>query len=107
LTREQISGYVDEEEKQTFKAHAEAADMSLSEWVVQACREKVQEDGLVDEAQRYEIEDRLLKLVDEAADRAADQIVDEVLDDLASEGVLDEDSIRQSQGDQYEWGDNP
>ena len=105
MTREQISGYVDEDEKQTFAAHAEAADMSLSEWVAEACREKVEREGLADEAQRYQIKDRLLELVDEAADRAADQIADEVLQELAAEGVVDQERADRRQQDTYEWGD--
>lgn len=105
MGRKQISGYVDEEEKQAFKAHAEAAEMSLSESVVEACREKVEREGLADEAQRYQIEDRLLRLVDDAADRAADQIAEEVLEELAAADVVDDQRVQQRQQDTYEWGD--
>lgn len=95
--RTQVSGYVDEDEKQSFAAHAEAADMSLSKWVVEACREKVERQGMADQAQRYRIEQRLMTLVDDAADRAADQITEEVLAALDDQGVVDDG--------EYDWGE--
>ncbi|MFB6253061.1 MAG: hypothetical protein ABEI06_00460 [Halobacteriaceae archaeon] len=101
MARKQISGYVDAEEKETFKAHANAADMSISEWVVEACREKVERQGLADQAQRYRIEQRLLTLVDDAAERAADQITDEILETLETDDVVTKQS-----NDTYDWGGN-
>lgn len=95
--KEQISGYVSTDEKKSIKSHAAANDMSVSQWVTQACREKIERETLADDAQRYRVEQRLLALVDDASDRAADQITEQVLDALADQGAIDDG--------QYEWGE--
>ena len=87
---EQVAGYVDSELARSIKARAEVEDMSVSEFVATACKEKLERDGLEDAATRYRVEERMMTLVDEAADRAADRIV---------EGVQNGDS------GSIEWGE--
>ena len=74
----QIVGYVTDEEYRTVAAKAESEDRSISEWVVEAAHEKIEREGLESRGQQYQIEQRLMRLVDDAADRAADRIVDEI-----------------------------
>ena len=87
---EQVAGYVDAELARSIKARAEVEEMTVSEFVAAACREKLERDGLEDAATRYRVEERMMTLVDEAADRAADRIV---------EGVQNGDS------GSIEWGE--
>ena len=88
---EQVAGYVDAELARSIKARAEVEDMTVSEFVAAACKEKLERDGLEDAATRYRVEERMMALVDEAADRAADRIV---------EGVENGDS------GSIEWGES-
>lgn len=74
----QVSGYVDERLARSIAARAEVEDMSVSEFVATACREKLERDGLEDSATRYRVEERMMELVDDAADRAADRIVGQI-----------------------------
>jgi len=105
--RKQVSGYVDEDAKSSYKALAEAADMSLSEWVVEACEEKAERESFGDQATRFKVERRLLSLVDEAADRAADRIVDRVLSKLAEQIEGLDQSEGSTESDPYsDWGED-
>ena len=76
--KKQIVGYVTDEEYRTVAAKAESEDRSISEWVVEATFEKIEREGLESRGQQYQIEQRLMRLVDDAADRAAEQIVEEI-----------------------------
>lgn len=66
------------EEHRTIKAKAESEDRSVSKWVAEAAQEKIEREGLESKGQQYQIEQRLMAMVDDAADRAADRIVDEI-----------------------------
>lgn len=78
--------------------------------MAQAAQEKLDRDLLDSLAHQYDLEQRLLGLVDDAADRAADQIADEIRDLLTNE--LDITHQDQDQGpdqdsaDTLDWGDN-
>jgi hypothetical protein len=91
--KRRISGYVSEAEHTTIKAKADAADCSISEWVVEACREKIEREDTEAIAREYRIEERLLQSIDAAADRASDQIVEQVLSELDGTADSDDGSI--------------
>jgi len=73
-----IVGYVDDERKQDIERLAQDADLSVSAWVAEAAREKLEREKFEELTDRYRIEQRLLELVDTAADRVADEISAEV-----------------------------
>lgn len=93
----QVTGYVSESTHRSISAKAEAEGMSVSEFVGEAIEEKIERDGLESAADRYRIEERMLRLVDDAADQAADRIVERVA--AAAESTDDDD-------DMYDWGEN-
>lgn len=98
-----IVGYIDEDHKQDIERLAEDTDRSVSAWVAEAAREKLEREKFEDLTDRYRIEQRLLELVDTAADRAADDITAEVRqavrDELGGNSPADTD-------DQYsDWGE--
>lgn len=84
---DQIMLYVTNNEKRTIHAKAQAADLSMSEWVREATEEKIEREGMEATSERYRIEERILDLIDESADRAAEKIVEELRnnDDLDRE----------------------
>jgi hypothetical protein len=102
--RKQVSGYVSEEEHTTIKAKANAEDRSMSVWVAEACREKIEREGLEEAGQRYRIEQHLLGLVDDAADQAADRIVERVTAELDTEDSGVEPAEPGPDGT-YDWGE--
>jgi len=105
MGRKQVSGYVDEDAKDSYKALAESADMSLSEWVAEACEEKAERESFGDQATRFKVERRLLSLVDESADRAADRIVNRVVTELAEQVDALDQSDNSADSDPYgDWG---
>lgn len=92
--KKQISGYVSREEYRTIKAKAESEDRSISSWVAEAAAEKIEREGLEATGARYQIEQRLMGLVDEAADRAAEKIVEDVEEIVAdSDGDAGDDGL--------------
>lgn len=99
-----IVGYVDEGQKQDIERLAEDADLSVSAWVAEAAREKIEREKFEELANRYRIEQRLLELVDTAADRAVDEITAEVRqavrDELGENSRADTDSDDEFSG----WG---
>lgn len=78
MSRSRIVAYVDESVARTVAAKAAAEDKSDSEWVGDAISEKIEREGMESLGERYEIEERLLDLVDESAERAAEKIVEEL-----------------------------
>lgn len=75
---DQIMLYLSNSEKRTIHAKAQAADLSMSEWVREATEEKIEREGMESATERYRIEERILDLLDESADRAAEKIVEEL-----------------------------
>lgn len=90
--KKRISGYIPPSEHETVKRRAETNDQSVSEYVVEAVREKVDRDSLGSAAQQYRIEERLMNhitdMTTEAADQAADRITDQILETLEARGRL-------------------
>jgi len=102
--KKQVSGYVSEEEHTTITAKANAEDRSISTWIAEACREKIEREGLEEAGQRYRIEQQLLGLVDDAADQAADRIVERVTTKLDTENSEVEPAEPGPDGN-YDWGE--
>ncbi|RBI58274.1 hypothetical protein DMJ13_27555 [halophilic archaeon] len=98
VDNKQVTGYVSESTHRSLTAKADAQDISVSEFVAQAIEEKLERDGLESAADRYQIEERMLRLVDDAADRAADRIVDR----LAAADDADESTPDDGM---YDWGE--
>ena len=69
----------------------------MSQWMGEAASEKIEREGIEGSGARYQIERRLLSLVDEAADRAADRIVDQVTDAVSVDAETGDDPFG-------EWG---
>ncbi|RJS96611.1 hypothetical protein [Halococcus sp. IIIV-5B] len=93
--KKQIAGYVSRAEYRTISAKAESEDRSISSWVAEAASEKIEREGLESAGAQYQIERRLMSMVDQAADRAADRIVEEL--SAPSDGDPGDDY--------YDWGD--
>ena len=101
VDRKQVTGYVSEATHRSLQAKADAEGLSMSEYVGEAIEEKIERDGLESAADRYGIEERMLRLVDDAADRAADRIVERVVAAAEAEG---NDSGESDDGRMYDWG---
>jgi hypothetical protein len=95
--KKRIAGYVSPSEHERVKQRADADDLSMSEFVTEAVREKIDREDTAELAQQYRIEERLLGLVDDAADEAADQAADQitarVLEALEVRGQLAPDDL--------------
>ncbi|EMA55685.1 hypothetical protein [Halococcus salifodinae] len=102
VERKQVTGYVSEATHRSLQAKADAEGLSVSEYVGEAIEEKIERDGLESAADRYGIEERMLRLVDDAADRAADRIVERV---AAAADAETENSEDTEDGGMYDWGD--
>ena len=98
-----VVGYIDDPTQRSLSARADAADKSQSEWVRDAIEEKLDREGLDDAARRFEVEDRLFKLIERLADEAADQIAADLRDGFNLNGS-DED--RENKSKYSEWGTN-
>ena len=101
VERKQVTGYVSEATPRSLQAKADAEGISMSEYVGEAIEEKIERDGLESAADRYGIEERMLRLVDDAADRAADRIVERV---VAAAEAEENDSGESDDGRMYDWG---
>lgn len=101
VERKQVTGYVSEATHRSLQAKADAAGISVSEYVGEAIEEKIERDGLESAADRYGIEERMLRLVDDAADRAADRIVERV---VAAADTEENSSEESDDGGMYDWG---
>lgn len=99
----QVTGYVSESTHRSLSAKAEAEGMSVSEYVGEAIEEKIERDGLESAADRYQIEERMLRLVDDAADRAADRIAERVAETAAS-AEQDAGAEQEEDDGRYDWG---
>ncbi|HET7323527.1 MAG TPA: hypothetical protein VFJ06_04275 [Halococcus sp.] len=99
----QVTGYVSESTHRSLSAKAEAEGMSVSEYVGQAIEEKIERDGLESAADRYRIEERMLRLVDDAADRAADRVADQIVERVAA-AADGADSTDEEDDGMYDWG---
>ena len=97
VNNKQVTGYVSESTYRSLSAKADAKGMSVSEFVGEAIEEKIERDGLESAADRYRIEERMVRLVDDAADRAADRIVERIA--AAADDADTEDGM-------YEWGED-
>ena len=102
VDRKQVTGYVSEATHRSLQAKADAEGLSMSEYVGEAIEEKIERDGLESAADRYGIEERMLRLVDDAADRAADRIVERV---IAAAEAEENSSGESDDGGMYDWGD--
>ena len=105
VDRKQVTGYVSEATHRSLSAKADAAGMSVSEFVGEAIEEKIERDGLESAADRYGIEERMLRLVDDAADRAADRIVERVAAAADAEGNSSGEADNgDGESEMYDWG---
>lgn len=102
MSRTRIPVYVDEEQEAMIEKAADREDMSKSAWMAAAAKEKLDRDMLDSLAHQYDLEQRLLGLVDDAADRAADQVADEIRDVLNDELDIED----QDETETLEWGDS-
>jgi hypothetical protein len=102
VDRKQVTGYVSEATHRSLQAKADAEGLSMSEYVGEAIEEKIERDGLESAADRYGIEERMLRLVDDAADRAADRIVERV---VAAAEAEENNSEESDDGRMYDWGE--
>lgn len=102
MGRKQITGYVSESTHRSLTAKAQASDLSVSEFVGTAVEEKLEREGIESRADRYQIEERVLRLVDDAADRAAERIVEQVRADLLDA----EDGTDGTSGEFSDWGED-
>jgi hypothetical protein len=102
VDRKQVTGYVSEATHRSLQAKADAEGLSMSEYVGEAIEEKIERDGLESAADRYGIEERMLRLVDDAADRAADRIVERV---VAAAEAEENNSEETDDGRMYDWGE--
>jgi hypothetical protein len=93
----QIITYVTDSEQREIQAHAQAEEQSASEWLREAASLRIEQEGLESASSRYEVEDRLLDLVDQAASEAAEQIVEELKKEEDIDIGIDEETI--------EWGE--
>lgn len=101
VDRKQVTGYVSEATHRSLQAKADAEGLSMSEYVGEAIEEKIERDGLESAADRYGIEERMLRLVDDAADRAADRIVERV---VAAAEAEENESGESDDDRMYDWG---
>jgi hypothetical protein len=101
VDRKQVTGYVSEATHRSLQAKSDAEGISMSEYVGEAIEEKIERDGLESAADRYGIEERMLRLVDDAADRAADRIVERV---VAAAEAEENESGESDDGGMYDWG---
>lgn len=92
-SKKQIAVYVSDAEYRDIAAKAQAQDMSMSQWMGEAASEKIEREGIEGSGARYQIERRLLSLVDEAADRAADRIVEQVTDAASVDAEAGDDAL--------------
>jgi len=94
--KERVVGYVRNSVYQTIADRAEANEQSVSEFVAEACREKIERDSVESASQLYRFEERLLESIDNASERAADRIATHVLEELQAheqpQSVTDESS---------------
>lgn len=102
VDRKQVTGYVSEATHRSLQAKADAEGLSMSEYVGEAIEEKIERDGLESAADRYGIEERMLRLVDDAADRAADRIVERV---VAAAEAEENNSGENDDDRMYDWGE--
>ena len=102
VDRKQVTGYVSEATHRSLQAKADAEGISMSEYVGEAIEEKIERDGLESAADRYGIEERMLRLVDDAADRAADRIVERV---VAAAEAEENNSGENDDDRMYDWGE--
>jgi len=91
--KERIVGYVDADIKQDVEALVDNTDQSVSSFVAEAVREKIQREQLERLADQYDIEQRMLRMVQDATDRVVDETADavtaELLYQLKKEGLID------------------
>jgi hypothetical protein len=100
VDNKQVTGYVSESTHRSLSAKADAEGMSVSEYVGEAIEEKIERDGLESAADRYQIEERMLRLVDDAADRAADRVADRIVERVAAAA----DTADDDEEGMYNWG---
>lgn len=104
--RNRVVGYVDEERKQEIERAADDADQSVSQWVGDAAREKLEREQLDNLIDQYRIEQRLLEMVDRAADRASDRIVEDLAEHLNAVDGDRDDLDQEGERDDYDnWGE--
>lgn len=106
--KERIVGYVDEEIKQDVEALISTSDQSVSSFVAEAVREKIQREQLERLADQYDIEQRMLRMVQDATDRVVDETAEtvtaELLDRLEAEGLIDDQpAADDGGGDDNDW----
>ena len=100
----QVTGYVSESTHRSLSAKADAEDLSVSEFVAAAVEEKIERDGLESAADRYQIEERMLRLVDDAADRAADRVADQIIERVTAAGDAADSGGGDEDDGMYDWG---
>lgn len=102
--QKRLVAYVSEDVHGEVEQIAEQQGVSMSDWVRSAVTEKIDREKERAYISNYDLEQRLLDLVETASGQAADQLADELADDLADELAddLSEDirvTIREELGD--------
>lgn len=97
--RQSLSAYVDPDVADEVEARAEANDESVSSWVTGAVRQRLEEDRMGRAVDKYEVERRLERLVDESADRAAKMIAGRLDLDTSSPSTESSDEFA-------DWGES-
>lgn len=107
--RERIVGYVDGEVKQDVESLIDNTDQSMSAFVAEAVREKIQREQLERLSDQYDIEQRLLRMVQDATDRVVDETAEavtaELLEQLDRQGLIDDKAADDDGGgdDDSDW----